>query len=261
MTNARNRIVLWDLDGTLYRSMAGYRFFAICLAEALTPQDRASYLARTEQYLRGTMPEGASGFSSDWDAMIKLALPFLDGDEGTLARMIQEAFARLRPYLLNEAPDIRPDPRVRSFLKAARRHARLAVVTNAPAQEANPRLERLGIADLFAAVIADAGKPDGLLSAQSYVAALEPQVDAVGTLSVGDNWANDIVPALSQGWNAAYVRPIAGLPVRPEHATWEGGSLDELLPDIAHWLVEGRPQERVGPNTVDASRTVRSGLM
>lgn len=249
MARLRDRIILWDLDGTLYRSRAAYRFFAHCVAEGLPSEARDAYLARTESYLGGVLPEGLTEFGSDWGAMVRLALPFLDEDEESLGRISQDGFARLRPYLLGGAPDIRPNAVLRRFLKAARRFARLAVVTNGPSLEARPLLSRLGIADLFDAVIAEAGKPEGLIQAQKTVSELDPGVSFRETLSVGDNWRNDLLPALQAGWKTAFVLPLAGGLPPDVRATWQARELEPLLPEIAHWLVKGpdRPVTRWQP--------------
>lgn len=251
----RDRAILWDLDGTLYRSLAGYRFFAGILAEALPAQVRKRYLDRTEQYLAGILPEGEEPFASDWGAMVRLALPFLDGDEETLARLAQEGFRRLRPFLLDGASDIRPDPQLRRFLKAGRRHARLVVVTNSQDSEARPLLRRLALEDGFDAVIAGAGKPEGLVDAYKTVSDLEPNVPVREVLSVGDNWNNDIVPALAEGWSTAYILPLAGDPVRDQIPGLVGRTLADLLPGIARWLTEAVPVDAIQGGTNEAAPT------
>lgn len=234
----RDRAVLWDLDGTLYRSMAGYRYFARCVADALPATRRAAYLARVEQYLAGEIPDGWTAFASDWGAVVQLALPDLDDDEERLHALSHVCFAQVRAYLLHDAPDVGPNPVLVRFLKVARRWARMAVVSNGPVDEARPLLRRLGIEGYFDLILPEAGKPDGLVRAHALLAEEDGGRPIRRTLSVGDNWANDILPALAQGWDAAYVLPLAGHPDPAQHPTWQAARLEGLLPEIAHWLVE-----------------------
>jgi FMN phosphatase YigB (HAD superfamily) len=249
----RDRAVLWDLDGTLYRSLTGYRYFARCVAEALAPTRRAPYLARVEQYLAGTLPDGWTAFASDWGAVVGLALYDLDGDEERLHAVSHTCFARVRTYLLHDAPDVGPNPVLTRFLKAARRWARMAVVSNGPLEEARPLLKRLGIEGYFDLVLPEAGKPEGLLRAHALLAELSGGMPIRRTLSVGDNWANDILPALAQGWEAAYVLPLAGHPDPGRSPTWQAARLEGLLPDIAHWLVEDRDRDARTRRSLPAS--------
>ena len=58
-------------------------------------------------------------------------------------------------------------------------------------------------------------------------------VDAAGTLMVGDNWENDIKPAIALGMDAYWISPESAVP--PDAALVAGhGTLDDLY----RWLVD-----------------------
>lgn len=226
------KLLLLDLDGTLYQSDAVYRLFARCVGEHLKAEDVERYTVEVETYLRG----GGAGElepASDWSAMVGLARPYLP--EADQESCFAGAYARAREFLLSPGCTVRVSSRLRAFLEAARLHAQVVLVSNGPAAEARALLARLGIAQAFDAVHAEAGKPTGLLAAAEQFSGGPRELLARKVASVGDNWANDIAPALELGWAAGYVGPRA----TPRPATWQGRSLEDLIPGVMGWLRDG----------------------
>ena len=75
----------------------------------------------------------------------------------------------------------------------------LIAMSNSPAGSVADTFDQLEISDCFSRIIPDAAKPAGLIDFLGNL----PQ--PVRTLSVGDNYVNDIEPALDAGSPALYI--------------------------------------------------------
>ncbi len=217
-------LIIFDLDGTLYRGDDPFREYARVVARALDPAVAAQYLADVDAHLRG---EGGIVAGDNWEAVVELARPRLEDD-----RVWKNAFGDIREYMLSdgcvlEVPDGLPE-----FIRAARAQATVICLSNSHEDSALPVLQRLGLAGAFDEVIAGAGKPAGLLAAANRLR----DGDLGGAvLSVGDNYANDIAPALNQGWHTAHISPRGYF---PGPSTYRGYTVEMILPDLRHWLEE-----------------------
>lgn len=130
-----------------------------------------------------------------WGVLAALAARF-----GLQADMRQAAFLAVRAHMSSDAGRLRPDANLRSTLLGLQSAGlRLIAMSNSPADTVGDTFDQLEIRDCFTTVVADASKPAGLLHF------LEKERDSASVLSVGDNFVNDIEPALDAGAQALYI--------------------------------------------------------
>jgi len=112
----------------------------------------------------------------------------------------RQAFLATRAYMGTVEGRVPPQPDMHAVLDALRTSGtRLVVMSNSPAETAVQVLDHLGIRHYFASVVPGARKPDGL----RHVLATRREGERV--LSIGDNFVNDIEPALEAGEYALYI--------------------------------------------------------
>lgn len=112
----------------------------------------------------------------------------------------QEAFRATRAHMSSDAGRLQPSAALRRSLLSLRDSGpRLIAMSNSPAGSVADTFVQLGVTDCFDAIIADASKPAGMM------AFLQEDTDPTTTLSVGDNYVNDIEPALDAGAWALYI--------------------------------------------------------
>jgi len=220
-------VLVFDLDGTLYRGTAQCLHYAQGIAETLEPGARAGYLESVERFLRtGEGVDAADG----WEAAVLLA-----GGARGASRAFAEPFARTRAFMLTDACELEiPDGLVELLERSAGR-ARRVLVSNTPSFGVMPLLNRLGLAERLDEIVCDAAKPHRFaerLRAYADVEGVSPRA----VLSIGDHFVNDIAPALEAGCSTAYVNPFD---VGPRgRADLEAPRLEDLLPDVDRWLGE-----------------------
>lgn len=225
-------VIFWDFDGTVYRAPSVYRRYAEELSPGLPPAKRAGYLERVERYLRG---EGGIDAADGWDAAFKAA----GGEDDPALR--QDAFRKAREYLDSEACPVEVPAGLRETVGRVRPVSRTVLISNTPASGVFGLLGRLGVADLFDEVVCEASKP-GSLPARLAGARAAFGLPPGAVLMVGDHFPNDINPALREGADAAYIDPFGTGP--RGRATFEGATLEELLPAIEAWATTRRAGPR-----------------
>jgi putative hydrolase of the HAD superfamily len=100
----------------------------------------------------------------------------------------------------SEAGRLGRNPELRDSLRRLRATGpRLIAMSNSPTESVMDTFEQIGISGCFDAIVADASKPAGL------IAFLRDDADPGTTLSIGDNYVNDIEPALDAGALALYI--------------------------------------------------------
>lgn len=109
--------------------------------------------------------------------------------------------------------------------------ATLAMITNALADVQRPRIERLGIEELFETITisteAGSAKPDPAIFDVTFEALGWP--DKAGAIIIGDNLGSDIAGGARYGIDTCWYNPTA-LPNHTNHApTHEIRELDELI--------------------------------
>ncbi len=218
-------IVVMDLDGTLYRGAAPYRYYARRIADSLPEERRGEYLQAVERFLAG---ESRVQAADGWEAAVVLA----GGPAGNSSGFSQ-AFLETRRFMLEKRCELEIPFGMTEFLAQARRRARLVLVTNTPAEYVFPLLQRLGLGSNFDEVCCGAEKPSRLgprLTALAEVFGLAPQA----VLSVGDHFLNDIAPALTAGCTTAYLDPYG---IGPSgQTTFESPDFEGLAEPLSNWL-------------------------
>lgn len=220
-------VLVFDLDGTLYRGTAACLHYAQGIAATLDPAARAGYLRAVERFLRaGEGVEAADG----WEAAVLLA-----GGARGASRAFAEPFARTRAFMLTDACELEVPDGLVELLERSAGTARRVLVSNTPSYGVMPLLNRLGLAERLDEIVCDAAKPHRFaerLAAYAEIEGLQPRA----VLSIGDHFVNDIAPALEAGCATAYVDPFG---VGPRgRADLEAPRLEALLGELEAWLDE-----------------------
>ena len=218
-------VLVWDLDGTLYRSAAACLHYAHGIAETLDEPARGPYVEAMEQYLSGA---GGVEASDGWEAAVVLA----GGGRGA-SRAYGDAFARTRAFMLSDACELEVPEGLRELLERVSGRARRVLVTNTPSFGVMPLLERLDLLGSFDEISCDSAKPNRFevrLRAFADVNGVAPQ----DVLSIGDHFVNDIQPALNAGCTTAYVDPFGVGPSGRAHL--EAPRFEDLLEPIEEWV-------------------------
>lgn len=111
-----------------------------------------------------------------------------------------QAFLATRAFMRDPAYHLAPHPALHSTLdQLAGNGLRRVVMSNSPTEDVEDVLARLGIRDRFDLVMPAAAKPRGLAGL------LDGLGSAERILCIGDNYVNDIEPALRAGGAALYI--------------------------------------------------------
>ena len=223
------RLLLFDFDGTLYRGDDPFRFYARAIAARMPDSSRGAYLEAVDAHLTGNrrVPAG-----DHWEALVNLAKPVIESPD-----LLQEAFLETRGHMMTNACDLEVSPDLVDFLTAIKGHVLLAVASNSPDQVARPLLDKLGLARFFDYIKSEAKKPVGLAPFVSEILGRE-NIEIPGTVfSVGDNYRNDIAPAMEHGWLTAYISPWDD---QPGPSTVVGRQIEDVLPDLLSWALGSR---------------------
>lgn len=117
------------------------------------------------------------------------------------------AFMATRAFMASDEFHLHLPPGMEERLRDLRaRGFSLLAMSNSPLASVHDVFDELGIRQYFDAIVADAAKPVGLIDW------LADGSNSEGLLSVGDNYVNDIEPALKAGARALYIdRHATGL--------------------------------------------------
>lgn len=223
------RAVVWDLDGTLYRSIEACRHYARGVAAGVEESRRAAYLDAIDRYLAG---EGGTDAADGWEAAVVLA----GGSRGA-SRAFPDEFARTRAFMLTDECALDIPEGLRAFLERSGEHARRVLASNTPSFGVMPLLERLDLLGVFDEIVCDAAKPHRFAERLAATADVL-DVPRSSVLSVGDHFVNDIAPAIAAGCATAYVDSFH---VGPRgRATFEASRMEDLLPALEAWTTGER---------------------
>lgn len=212
------RTVIFDFDGTISLGDGPLDAYARCVAQ-LAGSDALLDEVAAARALAVQHP----GTYRDGYHAVAAAAHAVGIDDATLSA----GYLRSRELLgTAEAPVVAP-PGLRTFLDRLAQHARLVLVTNAPAIRIPEALEVLGAAGAFGDVVCSAGKPAGL------AAVIEEALATGPVLSIGDIDEFDLEPARRLGADTALVGPTA--PFHAGRATYAAETLDRLYADIDAW--------------------------
>jgi FMN phosphatase YigB (HAD superfamily) len=234
--------IIFDLDGTLYDEERIYDRYAEELARLMGAGPREEFLTHWGELKTGTLPSpvglgydierdllfshagGRPGAYRTWRGPVQDPVPeaevegslfgdmrFNIGDWwGVLSALANTfglsreqrslAFRATRAHMATPDGALLPDENLGAVLDRLReRGFTLVAMSNSPVDSVQDSLRQLGVAGHFSAVVADAHKPEGM---HTFLAGDRA---AHSVLSVGDNYVNDIEPALDAGAAALYI--------------------------------------------------------
>jgi FMN phosphatase YigB (HAD superfamily) len=233
VAETRDRALVVDLDGTLYRGDGPVRAYAELVAADLPAARAADFLSIVDKYLT----DGVSGVAEPellaatdgWEAVARLATARF----GVGRAELDAAFLGSRRKLAEEYCFVEVPGGFLDVLRTLRPSTRLVLATNSPALGLAELLARLDANDIFDEVVSGARKPFGL---PILLGGLACRLGVLGRpwrlFSVGDHWHNDIEPAREFGAITGYIDRFgrADGPADVVSATLEG-----VLPTIVEW--------------------------
>ena len=244
----RDRVLVFDFDGTVSLGLGPVRSYARFISEGLPIADATAFLAAvdsglalqshltddepTDHTVAGAVP--IDGY--DLVRLVSLGFPVTAADRDA-------AYLRSRHELATDAAPVAAPTGLADFLAEAGESAHLVLATNAPDIRITETLDALGLSQLFDVVYTSVGKPAGL------EAILDTWFDRVGALtanatrrraspahtvlSIGDVWVNDLAPAHLRGASTALVGSSQTNDATP---TFRAEHIADLYPAIRAWL-------------------------
>jgi FMN phosphatase YigB (HAD superfamily) len=185
-----------DLDGTMYRGDDALRAYAQAMAGRAGGRRGEALAAKAEAFVADPRP--FAPFRDAWAAVSAFG-----GEAGLDWPMRDDAFLEVREAIMAGRVAIERTPGLTEFLAALDPRVRVMVLTNSDGPSAARLLDFLGLGALRPHLKAEAHKPSG------FAAAVRDHLVGIGptrAVSVGDNQANDIVPAHAMGMAAVHVR-------------------------------------------------------
>lgn len=227
---SRERVLVFDFDGTVSLGHGPIRSYARCIAASLPTTEAASFLSRFDDALSAPPAPLNGAWPIDGYDLVRLIAEQYD----VTGAARSSAYLASRQELATTAAPITSPAGLADFLAEARSSSYLVLATNAPEIRLAEALDSLGLAGAFDVVHTSVGKPAGfgpLLD--SLLATLPVGATSAGLTSVGDVWENDLEPAHRRGASTALVGtrlpPTATPTYRAEH-------LHELYPALRAWL-------------------------
>ena len=233
---SRERVVVFDFDGTVSLGHGPVRSYARHIAASLAAAHAVEFLGRFETEL--TAPDTGSGVTAPIDGydLVRLLSERYDVPAGVRS----SAYLSSRVELATAAAPVIAPTGLARFLTEARPQAHLVLATNAPSIRIEEALGSLGLTGAFDTVHTSVGKPAGFGPLLDELLALLPAgTDAAsGLLSIGDVWANDLAPVHARGASTALV----GGPIPADATpTFRATHLYELYPALQAWLDSDTP--------------------
>jgi FMN phosphatase YigB (HAD superfamily) len=230
-------ILVTDFDGTVYRSDDPVRFYARRVATSLPTAQSVAFLDVFERFLAEGVaaadtaadPAEASALRASQDGWGLVQA--LAADLGLDESVTQQAFLDSRIHMLDDACRLEVVEPLIDLFAELRGEARIVLATNSPAEGLAPLLERMGLTHAFDAVVAGAGKPEGL---RSWMARALGDRPASTLFSLGDHYRNEIEPAASIGAATGYIDRF-GRADGPATAT--AACVEDLLPTLRSWAL------------------------
>ncbi len=238
----RQLLLVVDFDGTVYRGDAPVRHYAGLIADTLAPDPAESYLKAMERYIESGPAAAADSEDTVQAAALREAVDPWGAAVGLAARcyavpedVIACAFARSRLWMAGPECEVELVERLRQTLADLRARARIILLTNSGYPGLQPFLARLGIETDFDAIVAEAGKPDGLRRLLQRNLGADLRERPWRAFSIGDHYRNDIEPAAEIGAGCAYIDRY-GRADGPATAT--AAVAEDLLPALRAWAAD-----------------------
>ncbi|MDV2684941.1 HAD family hydrolase [Alkalihalophilus lindianensis] len=114
------------------------------------------------------------------------------------------SYVATKEYMVSESFQLEPLPGLNEALVDLKTQSTIVLVTNSDADDVNRLLNELQLRGLFDKVITSAEKPT--YTSKLFTDLLEEyQASADETLSIGDNFINDVAPAVLLGMDGVYI--------------------------------------------------------
>lgn len=134
-------------------------------------------------------------------------------------------YQETKAYMVTDDFQLTKTPGLKEALHCLRQKQKLVLITNSESADVKRLLQTLELEDLFHEIVTSAKKPAN--TKEHFQAMMEKYETAPDeTVSVGDNFINEIAPALALGMNALYIQPSQEafaherLTVTPSLADW-----------------------------------------
>ncbi|WEO76998.1 hydrolase [Cryobacterium sp. SO2] len=249
---SRERVLVFDFDGTVSLGHGPIRSYARFIAGALPTAAAIEFLGRFETGISAT--SSVTGWDErpiDGYDLVRLLAEQYD----VTASARSAAYLASRQELATNAAPVTSPAGLADFLAEARPVAHLVLATNAPAIRLGEALAALGLAGAFDAVHTSVGKPDGFGPLLDSLLALLPiGATSANLASIGDVWQNDLVPAHRLGATTALVGVLSPPTATP---TYRADHLHELYPALRDWLDSATPP---APGTTSLVPTFTTAL-
>lgn len=250
---SRERVLVFDFDGTVSLGHGPIRSYARFIAADLPTASAVEFLGRFEAGVADTpaKPDTHTVPIDGYDLVRLLAERY---DVTATAR--SAAYLASRQELATQAAPVTSPAGLADFLAEARPNAHLVLATNAPAIRIDETLTALGLAGAFDAVHTSVGKPAGFGPLLDNLLAMLPVgAPTVHLASIGDVWDNDLAPAHRLGATTALVGSTLSLAATP---TYRADHLHELYPALRAWLDSDAPPAPVRSASPSARPTEKA---
>ncbi|WP_088067892.1 HAD family hydrolase [Gottfriedia luciferensis] len=244
----KSKVLVFDLDGTLYDGTEHYDYYAELLANEISPDKRESFL-RDYKKIKDYDHALTIGkiYDSEKDLIISLdpitlkpiqvftwegqllskdeleadylekvnyELPFIPIGDGWWiplvtsyhygARDVYHCYDKTKEYMATEDFNIPFIKGLKEGLNKIKDSKKIVLLTNSDREDVTRLLKLLGLTDLFHLEITDGKKP--LKTEKHYKNIMERfNVLPHEVVSIGDNFINEISPALKLGMHGIYI--------------------------------------------------------
>lgn len=221
-------VVLFDFDGTVCLGDGPVLAYAEAAFARMDPSDAAPLRSRFEDWMAGRSDDH---HSDAYVALAALARPFLGSG-------LSEAYLDSRLRLVHDDLGVRPPEGLIDLLdELAEAGIGRALLTNSPAVGMDETLAHLGVRERFDQIVVGAKKPYRMPVHLRALLGDEPEHHLV---SIGDNWRNDVAPAVAIGAVGMLITGAWGDSALPPEAlaAQRGDQLSDLLPSLRRFAAD-----------------------
>ncbi|PAD14788.1 hydrolase [Shouchella clausii] len=245
------KLVVFDLDGTLYEGTDHFDFYATHLQQKVAKKDRlefqldyeamkagnhvvqigkaydvardavltidpmtlkvtAAHTWEGEQYDQASVEEVYTGeLSFNFEDMIAIGdgwwYPFVCAKHYGVTDCYS-SYQATKEYMVSDKFQLEPLPGLRDKLLELKKHTHVVVMTNSDRDDVGRLFKELGLEGVFEHIISSAKKPTRTMGLFEQLLS-HYEVKPEEAVSVGDNFINEIAPAVLLGMDAVYIHP------------------------------------------------------
>ncbi|WP_017726829.1 HAD family hydrolase [Halalkalibacterium ligniniphilum] len=246
------KLVIFDLDGTLYEGTEHFDFYAEHLMKKVNREKRAAFKDDYEKMKAGqhTVQIG-KGYDMQRDVILTvdpMSLLVTDAQDWTGKAWSQEArestysdavvfdfekiiaigdgwwlpfvtakhygvidcyssYLATKAYMVTDAFQLTPLPGLKEGLLFLKEKTNIVLLTNSDREDVQRLLKELHLTGVFEHIITSAKKPSRTKDLFEQLLSLY-KANPKESVSIGDNFLNEIAPALSLGMNGIYITPV-----------------------------------------------------